>query len=569
MAWHVTGMLICGVNITHDAGVAVIDGNRLVFSTEVEKLYDGRRYSQLGDLERILDILRGEGIDPAEIDCFAVNGWYAHDARPQALVTASQRGSPLSIPVAPYVVSGAGRGQLHRHLFAGIDGGALHGGYVSYAHASTHVLAGYSTSPFAARGEPALVVAWDGLMFPCLYTVSGGPVSIKLVGPLFSVLGDVFVEFCKNLEPFRRDRTGLSEEEAEQQHLEVPGKAMAFAALGTPEPNAFPVIGRVLSELAELTFDSGIGKALAARTSELFAGMSDADLIATFQAYLGNELLAALAATLRRHPEWGRPNLCLAGGCALNIKWNSLLRDSGLFAEIWVPPFPNDCGSAIGAACCEMTGQTGRAALVWDVYSGPALDGAGLRGTWPARRCDERALGALLHETGEPVVVLDGRAELGPRALGNRSILAPATDPAMKDRLNQIKGRASYRPVAPVCLESRASEVFDPGGPDPYMLFEHRPRAGWAERIPAVLHLDGSARLQTVDPEKAGTKVGRILQEYERVSGIPVLCNTSANLPGCGFFSSTVAAEIWGRVPYIWSDGMLYSNPGQTWPERT
>ncbi|HEY5986129.1 MAG TPA: carbamoyltransferase N-terminal domain-containing protein [Streptosporangiaceae bacterium] len=562
-------MLICGVNITHDAGVAVVDGSRLVFSTEVEKLCDNRRYSQLGDLERILDILRGEGIDPTDVDCFAVNGWYAGGARPAAMVTASQHGSPLSIPVAPYVVSGAGRGQLHRHLFAGIDGGPLRGGYVSYAHASAHVLASYSTSPFAARGEPSLVVAWDGLMSPCLYTVSGGGFSIKLAGPLFPVLGDVFVEFCKNLDPFRHDTTRMNEQEAEQQHLEVPGKAMAFAALGTAEPNVFPVIGRVLRELTQASFDSTVGKGLAERVNELSPGMSDADLIATFQAYLGNELLDGLAATLRRRPEWGRPNLCLTGGCALNIKWNSLLRDSGLFASIWVPPFPNDCGSAIGAACCEMASQTGKAALAWDVYSGPTLDGAGLPGTWLARPCDERALGVLLHEVGEPVAVLHGRAELGPRALGNRSILAPATDPAMKDRLNQIKRRASYRPVAPVCLESRASEIFDPGGPDPYMLFEHRPRTGWAERIPAVVHLDGSARLQTVDPAKAGTKVGRILHEYARVSGIPVLCNTSANSPGRGFFSSTAAAESWGRVPFIWSDGMLYSNPGQTRPERT
>lgn len=337
---------------------------------------------------------------------------------------------------------------------------------------------------------------------------------------------------------------------------------MAFAALGNAEPAAFGTLDVLLRELTGSTLASTVGQQIAARLGEFFPGLSDADLIATFQGYLGTRLLGNLASALRRHPEWESPNLCLAGGCALNIKWNSQLRDSGLFAEIWIPPFPNDAGSAIGTACCEMTSQTGYSALEWDVYSGPPLETAALPDGWPARDCDERGLAALLHETGEPVVVIDGRAELGPRALGNRSILAPAVDPAMKDRLNQMKGRASYRPVAPICLQARASEVFDPGGRDPYMLFEHRVRPQWAARLPAIVHLDGSARVQTIDPSTAGTRVGLVLAEYERLTGLPVLCNTSANFSGRGFFSSPASAGQWGLAGFIWSAGVLYSRPG-------
>lgn len=105
----------------------------------------------------------------------------------------------------------------------------------------------------------------------------------------------------------------------------------------------------------------------------------------------------------------------------------------------------------------------------------------------------------------------------------------------MKDRLNEIKGRAYYRPVAPLCIESRAREVFDPGTQDPYMLFEHRVRANWVDRVPAIVHSDGSARLQTISPSETNTVAGHILYEYERIGGIPVLCNTSANCPGRGF----------------------------------
>lgn len=233
-----------------------------------------------------------------------------------------------------------------------------------------------------------------------------------------------------------------------------------------------------------------------------------------------------------------------------------MLRASGLFDDIWIAPFPNDSGAAIGTATCEMFRVSGHPALEWDVYSGPRIAVGGLPQGWREKPCDERQLAQLLHTEGEPVVVLSGRAELGPRALGNRSILAPATDPAMKDRLNRLKGRAGYRPVAPVCLTPHAPKVFTPGTRDPYMLFEHRLRPGWADRIPAVVHLDGTARLQTIDPSQH-TAAARILSAYEELSGVPVLCNTSANHNGRGFFPDVASAAEWGGTRYIWSEGKL------------
>ncbi|GAA0603121.1 carbamoyltransferase [Kutzneria viridogrisea] len=568
-------MLICGVKVSHDGGVAVIRDNRLLFSTEVEKLDNGERYSSLGDLRRVARILRAEGIDPAEVDRYVVDGWFTEgqEQAPVSVIASTDGGVPLEVTVAPYQDRGT-QDPIHRYTFDGYDFAPGRGGYASYHHVSNHLLGAYCSSPFAARGEDALVLVWDGSMVPRLYHVRADTRAVTPIASLLSVTGNSFADFSSRFEPFNRSTEGFTPDEVMRHHLSIAGKAMAYAALGRVEPEAFGVFDEIIASFPTVSTDNAklVGEKVAVNREQLLPGLSNADLIASFQAYLGEVLLRGLTAQVRRRP-WGqrlsalrgggpvqRPNLVLGGGCGLNIKWNNLLRGSGLFNDVWVPPFPNDSGAAIGTACCEMFREGGHLALEWDVYSGPRLVPGPVPAGWQVRPCDERQLAELLHTEGEPVVVLDGRAEIGPRALGNRSILAPATDPAMKERLNRIKDRAHYRPVAPICLTSRAAEVFNPGGADPYMLFEHHMRPGWAERVPAVVHLDGTARLQTIDAT-ANSATGRILTAYEQVSGIPVLCNTSANLNGSGFFPDVASAAKWGGTRYIWSEQRLYTNP--------
>ncbi|MDT0343960.1 carbamoyltransferase N-terminal domain-containing protein [Streptomyces litchfieldiae] len=565
-------MLICGIKISHDGGVAVIEDGRLVFSVEVEKLENGRRYSYLGDLDRVTRILASEGIAPSDVDRFVVDGWYTRGADGAPAIATRSGGDPLELPVAWYQDGVGTGGPVERFTFADHDFGAARGGYASYHHVSNHLMGAYCSSPFARRGEDAMVLVWDGGVIPRLYHVEARTRTVGAAALGLPVMGNSFADFSSQFEPFHRDTSGLDADEVIRHHLSIAGKAMAYAALGTVEETAFPVFDDIIAGFSTVSQDNAkeIGEKIAVNRDQLLPGLSNADLIATFQAYLGDLLLRRLTALMGRRLPWQRPsdllrrgaswkpNLVLGGGCALNIKWNSMLRDSGLFADIWVPPFSNDSGAAIGTACCEMFREDGRTALDWNVYSGPSLVPGGVPAGWHVRPCDERQLAELLHTEGEPVVVLSGRAEIGPRALGNRSILAPATDPAMKDRLNHIKDRAAYRPVAPICLTSRAAEVFAPGGSDPYMLFEHHMRPGWAERVPAIVHLDGTARLQTID-ERAGSVTGRILTAYERLSGIPVLCNTSANLNGRGFFPDVASAAAWGGTRYIWSEQRLYT----------
>ncbi|MFF8717238.1 carbamoyltransferase N-terminal domain-containing protein [Streptomyces sp. NPDC015184] len=566
-------LLICGIKATHDGGVAVIDGNRLLFSIEVEKLGNGHRYSHLGDLARVAEILAAEGLDIRDIDQFVMDGWWQDGEADHALVRTRRHGRPVTLPVAPYQDRPGTWDPLRRYTFTDHDFTSGSPGYASYHHVSNHLFGSYCTSPFAAHGQDALALMWDGAMVPRLYHVDATGRKATLVTELLPFTGNSFADFSAQFDPFRPAAEAQTEEESTRHHLSVAGKAMAYAALGRVEKSAYPVFDEIIAAFPTTSPDNAelFGKKAAANRDELLPGLSDADLIATFQAYLGDLLLHRLSTVLRREPasrgcsagtvrsaSCVRPNLVIGGGCALNIKWNSMLRASGLFDDIWIAPFPNDSGAAVGTAVCEMIRMSGRAALEWGVYSGPRITVGKLPQGWQEHPCDEGQLAQLLHSEGEPVVVLSGRAELGPRALGNRSILAPATDPAMKDRLNRLKGRAGYRPVAPVCLTPHAPKVFTPGTRDPYMLFEHRLRPGWADSLPAVIHLDGTARLQTIDPSQ-DTATARILSAYEKLSGIPVLCNTSANHNGRGFFPDVASAAEWGGTRYIWSGGKLYT----------
>jgi carbamoyltransferase len=129
------------------------------------------------------------------------------------------------------------------------------------------------------------------------------------------------------------------------------------------------------------------------------------------------------------------------------------------------------------------------------------------------------------------VAWFQGRSEYGPRALGHRSLIANASWADNVHRLNTIKGREQFRPVAPMVLAERAAEIFDGPNPSPYMLFTHRVRQPWVERIPAVVHVDGTARIQTVH-RQAEPLLHRLLHELDRLTGIPVVVNTSLNTAG-------------------------------------
>jgi carbamoyltransferase len=282
-------------------------------------------------------------------------------------------------------------------------------------------------------------------------------------------------------------------------------------------------------------------------------GRPHADLAATVQTRL-EEVLLDLANWL--HARTGDRRLAMAGGVALNCVANSRIWREGPFDDVWVQPAAGDAGTALGGAlhAAHALGDDvrpmGTAALgrgFDDEEIRAALDDARLRYERPGDIAE--VVAAELADNGI-VAWFQGRAEFGPRALGHRSLLCSPTDPDNTERLNIVKGRESFRPVAPMVHAERAAAIFTAGPlPSPFMLFTHQVHNGWAERIPAAVHVDKTARVQTVDPDDEPT-LARMLTAFEARTGVPVVINTSLNTAGRPIVDSPQdVLECFGSAP--------------------
>jgi carbamoyltransferase len=259
-----------------------------------------------------------------------------------------------------------------------------------------------------------------------------------------------------------------------------------------------------------------------------------ANLAASVQARL-EEMLLELGGWVSTRT--GESRLTMAGGVALNCVANTRLWREGPFEEIWVQPAAGDAGTALGAAL-QVAADAGdpvqpmRTAALGRGWPEEELEAWLRRARVPFERPPDVAEAAAetLAENGL-VAWFQGRSEWGPRALGHRSLLAHPGFPENLERMNDVKGREQFRPVAPMVLAERAAAIFDGPLPSPYMLFTHDVHPEWRPRIPAVVHVDGSARIQTVDRADEPL-VARMLEAFERRTGLPVVVNTSLNTAG-------------------------------------
>ena len=235
----------------------------------------------------------------------------------------------------------------------------------------------------------------------------------------------------------------------------------------------------------------------------------------------------------------GAENLCMAGGVALNCVLNGRLRDQRIFRDVWVQPAAGDAGTALGAALWIDWMENGRRreyrmdhAFLGPEYSPAEIERFLLRSKLPFRPLDDVAdeVSRLLAED-KVVGWFQGRMEFGPRALGGRSILASPLSASMQQRLNEIKDREDFRPVAPVVLEEEAPLWFLNGARSPFMLFVFDVLPHKADRIPAVKHVDGTARVQTVSRDQHPLYYD-LIKSFQRRTGVPVLVNTSFNTRG-------------------------------------
>jgi carbamoyltransferase len=258
------------------------------------------------------------------------------------------------------------------------------------------------------------------------------------------------------------------------------------------------------------------------------------DVAASLQLVLEESALR-LAAWL--HARTGEENLCLAGGVALNCVMNSRLQTQSPFRRVWVQPAAGDAGTSVGAALWVWARQTGGAGERWrmqDAYLGPAYDDRTIEAALQHarltyRRCSDIAdAAAECLAEGKVLGWFQGRMEFGPRALGARSILASPADPGMVRRLNLLKDREDFRPVAPAVLEEAAGEYFAGCADSPFMLFVYQVRSEQADRVPAIRHADGTARVQTVNAARAPI-FHRLIGRFRERTGLPVVVNTSFN----------------------------------------
>lgn len=262
------------------------------------------------------------------------------------------------------------------------------------------------------------------------------------------------------------------------------------------------------------------------------------DLAASVQAHVEEVLVSLARHALQRA---GSRNLCMAGGVALNCLANSRISDTlraeGLLDRFYIHPAANDAGASLGAALALYRRVTGkRPPAHSSPYLGPAFDDDAVLAALRARpslryrrEADiEAALARELH-AGKVACRFAGAMEWGPRALGNRSILASPASAAIRDEVNvKVKQREEFRPFAPACLAEDFDRFFA-GERNPYMLMINRANAEAALRVPAVVHFDGTARVQCVSAE-FNPRFHRLLSEFKKLSGFGVLLNTSFNI---------------------------------------
>lgn len=538
-------MIFCGIKYTHDAGWTLIENSTLLEHIEFEKMENNLRCPDWICADENHTYL------PSLFEQYApfigADGWSGVNVPPY--------------PVAPYTVLENPPNKYYRY------GPYTYGKhtYFSYPHIITHLISSYCLSPFSKNNEEALVTVWDGGCPAYLFSVTPRNTGVNRYYLDIQYLETLFpydVGFFPRLGNFIGPRKRKNTEEYSKKYLGVTkelrthetgtGTFMAYAGLGIPREELEPIFINVLE--SGYNYMSSWEMILPS-----LSHFAEEDIMASAFRFFGKEFqLKLFNAVTKRRFSFKTPNLILSGGAALNIKWNSAIRDSGYFRETWVSPIPSDAGSSLGAACGEMIYHTGKVSLDWNVYSGPRL----LPSSEQGMSVSLKELASLIYELDEPIVFMKGRSEIGPRALGHRSLLGNPLHPQMKSIINRLKLREDFRPVAPMCIEEELSTFFTPGVPDPYMIFEQNVRAEYCQQLKSILHVDGTSRVQSVRKE-TDEDIYTLLIEFKKLSGFPILCNTSANFQGKGFFPDLESVKKWGRVRYCWYEGNLYDFKGK------
>ena len=507
------GRGILGIKPGHDGSVCLLDEGRLVFSYEAEK-DSGRRHAILTG-EALVEGLSSTSEVPAVI---AISGWDKRFAATEEAVGAGYLG------VAPDTIHRTRTKMLGQQVEI-----------FSSSHERSHIMCALGMSPYP-QGQPCYALVWEGVI-GAFYRVD----ELSRV----SKVGDVMLNpgakyaFAYAIANQRHQAAffGLFDPEAAGKLMALTG----YSALQAPSSTEARLIKQLLEDTAGAIPEQTRSRWTALRSkkefewSELHNVGVENDSFKTFARKFSEELFDVFFRFAKEHLQPGYP-LLIAGGCGLNCDWNTKWLDSGLFSGVFVPPCANDTGSAIGTAVDAQGTMTGNWKIDWDVYTGQDF-----HDDRTVVESDSLAVEEVSTQRVAELLARDyvlacarGRCEIGPRALGNRSLLAAPFKRETRDRLNAIKQREGFRPIAPVCLEEDASEHFSGPLPSPYMLYFQKVIN---PTLQAITHVDGTARAQTVNRIQ-NPFLTDLLQAFRDRTGAAVLCNTSFNFKGMGFINS-------------------------------
>lgn len=496
-------MDILGIKEGHDGTYCLIENGKLKFSLEAEKDSFPRCTDTTADL-----LIRASANCNHFPDIIAVGGWT------KGLFSSEPRTFAGYFGLADSTI------QIGEKKLFGKNTTIF-----SSTHERSHIWSAYGMSPFP-QGQPCYILIWEGNVGNFYYIDE--ELKLTNLGCAMEDPGNKYTFLFSLADKKSPDMVGFYD-------ISHPGKMMALAAYGQ-------VNSKLRAEEKKL-----IDSILTTPQFDLMMKLSKSDFSWSRYYNIGVETQEfkdlARYATDRIYEEFYRfavdnlkPGfpLLIAGGCGLNCEWNSKWRESGLFTDVFVPPCTNDSGSAIGTAVDAMQFFTGKAKIDWSVYCGELFnwDSDPTYSKYKRVNWSMETLASKI-ANGSIVAWVEGRYEMGPRALGHRSLIAEPKNAITTDRLNRIKKRDNYRPIAPLCLESALESNFSPNYLSPHMLYFYKVKN---EQLKAVTHVDHSARVQTLDPSESPI-LASLLTKLDDKLGYAVICNTSLNYSGRGFIN--------------------------------
>jgi carbamoyltransferase len=541
-------MYTLGINAAfHDPAACLVHDGQVVAAAEEERfthVKHGKRPIPFSTYElpyHAIDFcLRQAGIRLVDVDHIA------YSFEPKLLLNGRSVASTIELPMRPFELPPLPEGESHwdplflnsiinapGHLADGVPHhlqkrfrGARHDGPYQW-HYVEHHLAHIASAYFACPFEKAALLTLDGRGEQA--TTAYG----RAEGTEINLLGQVNVPHS----------LGILYEEVTSYlgflHSSDEYKVMALASFGKPT---------YLKEFRDIIQIGGEGqyRLTPRRLEERFGPPRERGTEVEQRHYdIAHSLQVALEETVLELSHWlhsaaKEDDLAMAGGVALNCVMNARLRDRGPFKRIWVQPAAGDAGTALGAALwidAQERRVSQRQYVMEHAFLGPEYSDAEIEEFLRWTSVPYRRLKNIAEETAEILAAdqvigwFQGRMEFGPRALGGRSILASPIHAEMQARLNEIKDREDFRPVAPVVLEEEAGQWFLGARVSPFMLFVYDVRPEKADKIPAVRHVDGTARIQTIN-RRQNAAYYDLLKAFKRRTGVPVLVNTSFNTRG-------------------------------------